>query len=78
MAGGLAQLLVVEDPHEVAKQLGVELRVLLGQHATEEVAHLVAFLASDKAKYITGQVIAIDGDIDTVAADITKVKAAAA
>ena len=27
----------------------------------EEVAHLVAFLASDKAKYITGQVIAIDG-----------------
>lgn len=27
----------------------------------EDVAHMVAFLASDKAKYITGQAISIDG-----------------
>ena len=27
----------------------------------EDIAHMVAFLASDKAKYITGQAISIDG-----------------
>ena len=28
---------------------------------TDDVAHLVAFLATDKASYITGQIISVDG-----------------
>ena len=31
---------------------------------TEDVAHLVTFLASNKASYITGQTINIDGGIN--------------
>ena len=39
-------------------------RIPLGRIAEpEEIAHLVVFLASDKAKYITGQVIAINGGL---------------
>jgi 3-oxoacyl-[acyl-carrier protein] reductase len=36
--------------------------VPLGRYGTsEEVGHLVAFLASDKASYINGAMIPIDG-----------------
>ena len=27
----------------------------------DDVAHLVAFIASEKAKYMTGQVVSVDG-----------------
>jgi 3-oxoacyl-[acyl-carrier protein] reductase len=39
-------------------------RVSLGRMGKpEDIAHLAAFLASDKASYITGQVICVDGGI---------------
>ena len=37
-------------------------RIPLGHFGeVDDVAHLVAFLASEKAKYITGQIISADG-----------------
>jgi 3-oxoacyl-[acyl-carrier protein] reductase len=39
-------------------------RTPLGRHATpEDIAAAVAFLASDEASYITGQVLAVDGGL---------------
>jgi 3-oxoacyl-[acyl-carrier protein] reductase len=49
-------------PQEVKDYL-LKLTALGRMGTAEEVANVVAFLASDEASYITGQVLAVDGGI---------------
>jgi len=46
----------------LAIKLFAEQNIPLGHHGDpEDIANLVAFLASDRAKFITGQAISVDG-----------------
>jgi 3-oxoacyl-[acyl-carrier protein] reductase len=73
---GPTRTLLWEGPGQLGDQLGqmlgmsgqeaitwfAEQNIPLGRHGyPEEIAHMVAFLASEKASFITGQAINIDG-----------------
>ena len=65
MAGNVAPGFIATDMtdtlgEEVKEKLMAQIPLArLG--APDDIAHMVAFLASDKASYVTGQVMAVNG-----------------
>jgi len=65
VAPGFIKTQMTENlPDEIKKSI-LSMSALHRFGEPEEVAELVAFLASDRAGYITGQVITIDGGVST-------------
>ena len=61
VAPGFIETEMMDQMTDAAKEAG-KAQIPVGRYGkTEEIANVVAFLASEKASYITGQVICVDG-----------------
>ncbi len=63
VAPGYVETDIFASVPEAAKEALLQLTPLGRTAQAEEIAYAVAFLASDQAAYITGQVLAVDGGI---------------
>jgi len=61
VAPGLIETDMMKNADEVVRQKAMEEIILKRFGQTEDVANLVAFLCSDLARHITGEVIKVDG-----------------
>jgi 3-oxoacyl-[acyl-carrier protein] reductase len=61
VAAGYIDTEIWADVSEEARQAALSLIPLGRKGQTEEIAYAVAFLASDQAGYITGQILGVDG-----------------
>lgn len=61
IAPGMIETEMIKDLPEEFKKKAAEETVFNRLGQPEDIAHLVSFLSSDKAKHITGEVIKVDG-----------------
>jgi 3-oxoacyl-[acyl-carrier protein] reductase len=61
VAPGLIETDLVKNAPETIREMAQNESVLKRIGSPEDVAHLVTFLCSDKARHITGEVIKVDG-----------------
>ena len=63
IAPGFIQTDMTETLSEVLKEKTLSAIALESFGTVQDIAHAVCFLASDRARYITGQVLGVDGGI---------------